>query len=99
MNEIKDETNNALTAVATQSKAIDESLSSLDNVIKELKAADRQKDEEFKSIKADIESLKDLVPKVVHNCIVVCSNFNVIDRLWSEIKIHKMQCYLTFKTK
>ncbi|KAI8059064.1 peroxisomal membrane anchor protein conserved region-domain-containing protein [Gilbertella persicaria] len=49
LKEIKDQTNTALTTVTSQSKKIDDSLTNLDTVIKELKEGDAQRDQEFKS--------------------------------------------------
>lgn len=65
LKEIKDQTNTALTTVSSQTKKVDDSLSSLETVLKELKEGDEKRDEEFKNVKSDIDALKDLVPKVV----------------------------------
>lgn len=64
LKEIKDQTNAALTTVASQSKKVDESLASLETVLKDLEESDAKRDEDFKNVKNDIESLKELVPKV-----------------------------------
>lgn len=64
LKEIKDQTNAALTTVSSQTKKVDDSLASLETVLKELKEGDTQRDEEFKSVKGDIDALKELVPKV-----------------------------------
>lgn len=64
LKEIKDQTNTALTTVSSQTKKVDDSLSSLETVLKELKEGDEKRDEEFKNVKSDIDALKDLVPKV-----------------------------------
>ncbi|KAI8979854.1 peroxisomal membrane anchor protein conserved region-domain-containing protein [Mycotypha africana] len=63
LKDIKDQTNTALTTVSSQSKKVDDSLASLESVIKELKEGESQRDEEFKSIKTQIDALKELVPK------------------------------------
>ncbi|KAI8070051.1 peroxisomal membrane anchor protein conserved region-domain-containing protein [Gongronella butleri] len=65
LKEIKEQTNDALSSVSEQSKKVEESLSSLDAVLKELKQGDDQRDEEFKSIKTEVEQLKELVPKML----------------------------------
>ncbi|KAG2195254.1 hypothetical protein INT47_007983, partial [Mucor saturninus] len=65
LKEIKDQTNTALTTVTSQTKKVDDSLSSLETVLKELRQGDAQRDEEFKSVKGDIDALKDLVPKTL----------------------------------
>jgi peroxin-14 len=65
LKDIKDQTNTALTTVSSQTKKVDDSLSSLETVLKELKEGDAQRDEEFKSVKSDIDALKELVPKVI----------------------------------
>ncbi|KAI8368992.1 peroxisomal membrane anchor protein conserved region-domain-containing protein [Blakeslea trispora] len=49
LKEMKDQTNTALTTVASQSKKIDESLTSLETVLKDLKEGDQQRDQEFKN--------------------------------------------------
>ena len=64
MKDIKEQTNTALTTVASQSKKVDESLTGLETVLKELKEGDKQRDQEFQNVKSDIEALKELVPKV-----------------------------------
>lgn len=64
LKDIKDQTNTALTTVTAQTKKVDDSLSSLEIVLKELKQGDAHRDEEFKSVKGDIDALKELVPKV-----------------------------------
>jgi peroxin-14 len=64
LKEIKDQTNTALTTVSSQTKKVDDSLSSLETVLKELKEGDEKRDEEFKNVKGDIDALKELVPKV-----------------------------------
>lgn len=65
LKEIKDQTNTALTTVSSQTKKVDDSLSSLETVLKELKEGDEKRDEEFKNVKSDIDALKDLVPKTL----------------------------------
>lgn len=67
MKEIKDQTNTALTTVSSQSKKVDDSLNNLETVLKELKEGDKQRDEDFKSVKNEIDALKELVPKVKRN--------------------------------
>lgn len=64
LKDIKDQTNTALTTVTSQTKKVDDSLLSLETVLKELKESDTQRDEEFKNVKGDIDALKELVPKV-----------------------------------
>lgn len=64
LKDIKDQTNTALTTVTSQTKKVDDSLTSLETVLKELKQGDTQRDEDFKSVKGDIDALKELVPKV-----------------------------------
>lgn len=70
MKEIKDQTNTALTTVSSQTKKVDDSLSSLETVLKELKEGDEKRDEEFKNVKSDIDALKDLVPKVTSLIVI-----------------------------
>ncbi|SAM09008.1 hypothetical protein [Absidia glauca] len=65
LKEIKTQTNEALTSVSDQSKKVEESLTSLETVLKDLKDGDQQRDEEFKSVKEEVESLKALVPKML----------------------------------
>ena len=62
--EIKDQTNTALTTVTSQTKKVDDSITNLETVLKELKEGDAQRDQEFKNVKGDIDALKELVPKV-----------------------------------
>ncbi|KAI9266841.1 peroxisomal membrane anchor protein conserved region-domain-containing protein [Phascolomyces articulosus] len=65
LNDLKKQTNDALSNVSTQSKKIDDSLSGLETVLKDLKQGDAERDQEFKNIKADVESLKELVPRML----------------------------------
>ncbi|OBZ88363.1 Peroxisomal membrane protein PER10 [Choanephora cucurbitarum] len=65
LKDIKEQTNTALTTVASQSKKVDESLTGLETVLKELKEGDKQRDQEFQNVKSDIEALKELVPKTL----------------------------------
>lgn len=65
LKEIKEQTNTALTTVSSQSKKVDESLTSLETVLKDIEEADTKRDKEFTSVKNDIDALKDLVPKVI----------------------------------
>lgn len=64
LKEIKDQTNDALAKVSSQSDKVDESLASLEGVLKDLRQGDALRDDEFKNVKADVDSLKELVPKV-----------------------------------
>ncbi|KAL9556471.1 hypothetical protein MBANPS3_001864 [Mucor bainieri] len=65
LKEIKDQTNTALTTVTSQTKKVDDSITSLETVLKELKEGDAQRDQEFKNVKGDIDALKELVPKTL----------------------------------
>ncbi|CAO3593960.1 unnamed protein product [Absidia cylindrospora] len=65
LKEIKTQTNEALDSVSEQSKKVEESLTSLETVLKDLKDGDEQRDEEFKNVKEEVESLKELVPKML----------------------------------
>ncbi|ORX46340.1 hypothetical protein DM01DRAFT_1339658 [Hesseltinella vesiculosa] len=65
LKEIKEQTSEALASVSEQSNKVEESLENLDTILKELKQGDEQRDEEFKSIKSEIEQLKELVPKMI----------------------------------
>ncbi|KAI8099150.1 peroxisomal membrane anchor protein conserved region-domain-containing protein [Halteromyces radiatus] len=65
LKEIKTQTNEALTSVSEQSKKVEESLASLETVLNDLKEGDQQRDEEFKTVKEEVESLKELVPKML----------------------------------
>ncbi|CAO3598761.1 unnamed protein product [Absidia cylindrospora] len=65
LKEIKTQTNDALDSVSEQSKKVEESLTSLETVLKNLKDGDEQRDEEFKNVKEEVESLKALVPKML----------------------------------
>lgn len=64
LKEIKEQTNTALTTVSSQSKKVDESLTSLETVLKDLEEAESKRDKDFTNVKNDIEALKELVPKV-----------------------------------
>lgn len=68
LKKMKEQTSGALAKVSDQSKKVDESIASLENVLKDLKQGDAQRDEEFKHVKADVMTLKDLVPTV---CILM----------------------------
>lgn len=64
LKEIKDQTEEALSSVSAQSDKVNDALSSLEAVLEDLKKGDESRDKEFKSVKADVDSLKELVPKV-----------------------------------
>ncbi|KAI8645673.1 peroxisomal membrane anchor protein conserved region-domain-containing protein [Parasitella parasitica] len=49
LKEVKDQTNTALTTVTSQTKKVDDSITNLETVLKELKEGDSQRDEEFKN--------------------------------------------------
>ncbi|KAI8972489.1 peroxisomal membrane anchor protein conserved region-domain-containing protein [Pilobolus umbonatus] len=63
LKEMKEQNSAALTTIHSQTKKVDGSLESLDKVMKELKEGDQKRDDEFKHIKSDIESLKEVIPK------------------------------------
>ncbi|KAI8879544.1 hypothetical protein K501DRAFT_238939 [Backusella circina FSU 941] len=67
LKDIKDQTNTALTTVTSQSKKVEESLEALDTVISDLKKNDTQRDDDFKSLKSDIDALKLSVPKALES--------------------------------
>ncbi|KAG1564752.1 hypothetical protein G6F50_010723 [Rhizopus delemar] len=51
LKEIKEQTNTALTTVSSQSKKVDESLTSLETVLKDLEEAESKRDKDFTNIK------------------------------------------------
>ncbi|CAO3611123.1 unnamed protein product [Cunninghamella blakesleeana] len=65
LKEIKSQTNEALNSVSEQSKRVEQSLGSLETVLNDLKDSDQQREEEFKGIKNEVDSLKELVPKML----------------------------------
>ncbi|KAG2227690.1 hypothetical protein INT45_004732, partial [Circinella minor] len=65
LGDLKKQTDDALSKVSTQSKKIDDSLSGLETVLKDLKQGDAERDQEFKKIKTDVETLKDLIPRMM----------------------------------
>jgi peroxin-14 len=64
LKEIQEQTNTALTNVSAQSEKVNDTLSTLQETLKKLEESDNNKDEEFKSIKEDVEVIKGLIPKV-----------------------------------
>lgn len=64
LKDLKEQTGDALKRVSTQSKKIDDSLGDLDKVLKDMKQSDAERDQEFKNLKNDVQSLKDEVPRV-----------------------------------
>jgi peroxin-14 len=64
LKDIQDQTNTALSNVSAQSDKINENLTLLQETLKKLQESDEGKDEEFKSIKEDVEVIKGLIPKV-----------------------------------
>lgn len=64
LKEIQEQTNTALTSVSAQSEKVNDTLSTLQETLKKLEESDTNKDEEFKSIKEDVEVIKGLIPKV-----------------------------------
>jgi len=67
LKEIQEQTNTALTSVSAQSEKVNDTLSTLQETLKKLEESDTNKDEEFKSIKEDVEVIKGLIPKVGEN--------------------------------
>jgi peroxin-14 len=67
LKEIQEQTNTALTSVSAQSEKVNDTLSTLQETLKKLEESDTSKDEEFKSIKEDVEVIKGLIPKVGEN--------------------------------
>jgi peroxin-14 len=64
LKDIQDQTNTALSNVSAQSDKVNENLTLLQETLKKLQESDEGKDEEFKSIKEDVEVIKGLIPKV-----------------------------------
>ncbi|KAL0080477.1 peroxisomal membrane anchor protein conserved region-domain-containing protein [Phycomyces blakesleeanus] len=54
LKDIKEQTNDALDTVSSQSKKVDESIVSLEGVLRDLKQGDLSREEEFKTIKGDM---------------------------------------------
>lgn len=70
LKDLKEQTGDALKRVSTQSKKIDDSLGDLDKVLKDMKQSDAERDQEFKNLKTDVQSLKEEVPRVsIHSLI------------------------------
>lgn len=69
LKEIKDQTEEALTAVSTQSDRVNTSITSLEAALKDLKEGDDERQKQFGEVKDEVDALKDLVPKV-SKCIL-----------------------------
>lgn len=80
LKQLKEQSSETLTKVTEQSQKVDESLNSLEKVLKDLKQNDAMRDEEFKNVKSDVESLKDIVPKV-REIIVLFSRDILVSRI------------------
>lgn len=80
LKQLKEQSSETLTKVTEQSQKVDESLNSLEKVLKDLKQNDAMRDEEFKNVKSDVESLKDIVPKV-RETIVLFSRDILVSRI------------------
>ncbi|KAI9284881.1 peroxisomal membrane anchor protein conserved region-domain-containing protein [Umbelopsis sp. AD052] len=65
LKEIQEQTSTALTNVSAQSEKVNDTLSTLQETLKKLEESDNNKDEEFKSIKEDVEVIKGLIPKML----------------------------------
>ncbi|CAM0137358.1 peroxisomal membrane protein pex14 [Umbelopsis sp. WA50703] len=65
LKDIQDQTNTALSNVSAQSDKVNENLTLLQETLKKLQESDEGKDEEFKSIKEDVEVIKGLIPKML----------------------------------
>lgn len=70
LKDLKEQTGDALKRVSTQSKKIDDSLGDLDKVLKDMKQSDAERDQEFKNLKTDVQSLKEEVPKVIIHSLI-----------------------------
>ena len=64
LKEIKNQTEEALTSVSTQSDKVNDSLISLEAVLEDLKKGDEARKDEFNNVKNDVAALQELVPKV-----------------------------------
>ncbi|KAI8140893.1 peroxisomal membrane anchor protein conserved region-domain-containing protein [Fennellomyces sp. T-0311] len=84
LKDLKQQTSDALTKVSSQSKKIDESLSGLETVLKDLKQGDAERDQEFKNVKSDVESLKELLPRMLDRN--KDAQANVLTDLQNEVK-------------
>ena len=67
LKEIKNQTEEALTSVSTQSDKVNDSLISLEAVLEDLKKGDETRKDEFNNVKNDVAALQELVPKVKKN--------------------------------
>ncbi|CDS07339.1 hypothetical protein LRAMOSA01288 [Lichtheimia ramosa] len=65
LKEIKDQTEEALTAVSTQSDRVNTSIASLEAALKDLKEGDDERQKQFGEVKDEVDALKDLVPKLM----------------------------------
>lgn len=61
---VKEETTSVMRAIDSQATKINDALALVETTLKELKEADDKRDEEFKSLKEDVENIKNLIPKV-----------------------------------
>ncbi|KAI9010151.1 microbody biogenesis protein peroxin 14 [Hyaloraphidium curvatum] len=62
---VKDETTSVMKAIDSQATKVNEALSLVETTLKELKEADDKRDEELRSLKDDIENIKNLIPKMI----------------------------------
>ncbi|KAG2215956.1 hypothetical protein INT45_004090 [Circinella minor] len=65
LKEIKNQTEEALTSVSTQSDKVNDSLISLEAVLEDLKKGDEARKDEFDNVKNDVAALQELVPKMM----------------------------------
>ncbi|KAJ8660572.1 hypothetical protein O0I10_003619 [Lichtheimia ornata] len=65
LKEIKDQTEEALTAVSTQSDRVNTSITSLEAALKDLKEGDEARQKQFGEVKDEVDALKELVPKMM----------------------------------
>ena len=86
LKEIKNQTEEALTSVSTQSDKVNDSLISLEAVLEDLKKGDEARKDEFNNVKNDVAALQELVPKVKNLKISTFHSSSVI-LIWVNIFI------------
>jgi peroxin-14 len=81
LNDVKEETTSVMRAIDGQATKVNEALALVETTLKELKEADDKRDEELKSLKEDVESIKTLIPKVCLFSLVclgsILTTFNI----------------------
>lgn len=65
LEELQADTSSVKTAVEEQKAKVDETIDELESVIKELKEGDEKREEDFKNLKSELDTVREMIPKLM----------------------------------